>query len=373
MIALFLALTLTASALRGPVRQALAAPDAAREAAAEVVPFDLSLVALDDDKEASGDFGIRPAALLKRPGMAPVLRLVNAQVDTLTALLKTGGVGLHAEDIEQVMGRIYFRGENKTGKRALMMSVSLLRITRDMDWDKLRRECGPNMKQHRWKGQTYVSLPLTPFLRGLTGVRGDCCLWAPDARTLVCDSEEVIKARIEARASGSRPALPGYATGWHLVSRGLFALALDNRGRRMLSRTMTESELKEALADPHKPEYHMAHFYQNVSGVVAGIAGGDDCRFDLRASAETPEAAAEMARDCEALLAEARKAVRKAEPGAKAPDPAEAAAALRFVRTALDRAAVRHDGAVVTVHAEAESGLNAVLAAWVKELAQSTN
>jgi beta-lactamase regulating signal transducer with metallopeptidase domain len=370
MIALFLAVTLLASALRGPGRQALAAaPDpAAKRTQEKVTPFDLSLVALTDDKDAGGVYGVRPAALLKRPGMAPMLQLINAHIDTLGAALNAGGVGLHAEDVEQVMGRLYLGGENKPGKRSLMLSMNVLRTTRDVDWVKLRDQCGPKVKQHRWKGQTYVSFPMPALLRGITGARGDGYLWAPDSRTLVCDSEEVIKARIEARAAGRRPALPAYAAGWDLVSRGLLALALDNHGGRLVKRCLTDAELKGALADPHRMEYHLARFSQNVSGVVAGFAGGDDGRFDLRASADNADAAATMSRSCEALLAAARKAVRKAKPGSAAPE--QAAAALCFGRTALDRAAVRRAGAVVTVHAEVASGLNAVLTEYARELAR---
>jgi hypothetical protein len=124
--------------------------------------------------------------------------------------------------------------------------------------------------------------------------------------------------------------------------------------------------MKEALADPAKAEYHLTRFYRAASGVVVGVAGDDDFRFDLRASAATPEAAAEMAKDCEALLAEARKA---ADPE-QAPAPADTeAAVLGFFGKAANRASVRRDGAVVTVHAEVAAGLNALIASYLKEAA----
>ena len=72
--ALFFALTVTASALRGPVREALAVPppvEAAKPKLEAVTPFDLTLVGGTDDQEVSGIYGFRPAALLKRPEAAP--------------------------------------------------------------------------------------------------------------------------------------------------------------------------------------------------------------------------------------------------------------------------------------------------------------
>jgi beta-lactamase regulating signal transducer with metallopeptidase domain len=366
-LALVFALTLTASALRGPAREALAASSAGTPRPAAVAPFNLSLVGGTDDKDIAGVFGIRPAALLKRPSMKPLRRLLNAEIDTLTAALKPGGVGIHVEDVEQVMGRVYIRGENKTGQRSVMGSLNVLRTTRDMDWAKLRDQCGRKMKQHRWKGETYVSFSLPPFLQGITGVKDSGYLWAADARTLVFDSEKVIKALIAARAGGPKPAAPAYAAGWDRMSRGLFALALDNRGRRLVDRSMTAAEMKEALADPTKPEYHFTQFCRKVSTVVLGVAGGDDFQFDLRASADTPAAARTMARTCEAWLVATKKAVDKQTAQAEASSLADTAA-LDFVRKALDRTAVRRHETVVTVHADVASGFNALLSAYINEL-----
>jgi hypothetical protein len=370
MIALFLALTLTASALRGPVQEGRAGvPDgAAKPAEEKVAPFDLALLAQGDD-QACGVYAVRPAAILNRPGMALMRTLCNDQIDATTAALKTGGVGIHIEDVEQVMGRVYIRGENKPGKRMVLFSLNVLRTTRDVDWAKLRDQCGPKMKLHRWQGETYASCPMTGLLKVITGTREDGYLWAPDVRTLVFDSERAIKALIEAKAAGSRPADPGYTAGWDLVSRGLFAVALDNRGRRLVKRTMTDEEMKAALADPKKAEYHLVGCYRDVSGMVLGCADGDDFRFDLRASAETPEDAAAVARHCEALLADARKKVVQAKTDAAIPE--QGVVALGFVIEILDRAVVRRDGTVVTVHAGVASGLDAHLAGWANEFTQS--
>jgi hypothetical protein len=368
-LALFLALTLTASALRGPVRVGRAeTPDRpAKPAARKVTPFDLALLTPGDD-EAYGVYGVRPAALLNRPGLASLRTACNDFIDAMTAAaLGADGVGIHVEDVEQVMGRVYFGGENKPGKRTLLFSLNVLRTTRDVDWAKLRDRCRPKLLQHRWRGETYVGCPTAAFLKMITGMKGDVYLWAADARTLVCDSEIAVKALIEAKVGGTRRAGPGYTAGWDLVSRGLFAVALDNRGRRLVKRTLTDAEMTAALADPKKVVSHLASLCRDVSGMVFGGAGGDDFRFDLRAAAETPDAAAAVARRCGGLLAEVKKLAREAKTDTSRPDQTEAAA-LEFAGKVLQGAAVHRDGTVVTVHAGVASGLDALLAAWAKGL-----
>jgi hypothetical protein len=367
-VALLLALTLIASALRGPVREVQAAPPAeAKPAAEEVTPFDLSLVEpADSDKNVGGIFGVRPAALLKRPGTEAMLRLINTQIDALTALLQPGDERIHVEDVEQVMGRISLFGENQTGKRSLGMSLQVLRTTRDVDWVKLRDRCGSKMKQHHWRGETYVSFSMPELLVAFADRPGDCYLWGADARTLIWASEEWIKGLIDGKADGVKRAIPDYAAGWDRVSRSLVAVALDNRGGRLLNRTVTEAELKEALADPKTPEYHLAGFYKNVAVAVAGCAGNDDFRFDLRASADTAEAAAQLVRNSEGFLG-AMKGMGREKPATEAPANAEAAG-LDFIRKVAEHASVRREGSVVTVHAEAASGFNQLLSIMAKEM-----
>jgi beta-lactamase regulating signal transducer with metallopeptidase domain len=351
-VVVLFALALAASALRSPGQEAVKRPPAAAAQTAAVVPFDLSLLGQSDGKE-DGVFGVRPAAILNRPGGEPALRLLNPLIDNLTAPLKAGGVGIHIEDVEQVMGRVYIRGENKPGKHTLMMSLTVLRTTRDMDWAKLRDECGPELKHHHWKGETYVSTSWAPLFLGIPGIKGDLCLWAANARTLVIDGEDAIKAHIDAKVGGAKLPLPDYAADWDRVSRGLFAVALDNRGGRLIDQVSTDAEKTEFA------------FLRNVFGAVVGIAGADDFQFDLRASADTPKVAAELVQYCEGLLAAVKKIIEAdaGAPGAEAKVPV-----LVFFLEAANGATVRREGTVVTIHAEVASGLNAVIATYVKDI-----
>jgi beta-lactamase regulating signal transducer with metallopeptidase domain len=361
-IALVLALTLTVSALRGPVRQTGAAAPAPNVKPATVAPFDLSLL-VQSASQADGVFGVRPSALLNRPGTEHLRQKMNAWIGLVTGNLGTDGERIQIEDVEQVMGRVYFKGENKTGKRLLMLSLNVLRTAKDVDWPKLRDQCALKIQEHHWKGETYVSVAMTPLLSELIGGKDPAHLWAPDARTLVLDNESTIKALIEAKAGGTKPATPPFAAGWDAVSRGLFAFAIDNRGRRLLERTMTKAELKEALADPKKVDHHLTRFYQKASTLVAGFAGGDDFRFDLCATADTPARAARLASDCEGVLATAKIAA-----ASNSEDADEVA--LGFLRKALDRTSVHCDGKMVSVHADVPSGLDALLLHGLKEMSR---
>jgi beta-lactamase regulating signal transducer with metallopeptidase domain len=365
-VGLLLLLTLTASALRGPVREALAGAQESAGGATEVVPFDPSLV-YRSDKKTDGFFAARPAALLKRPGAESMVTLINAEIDAMTAGIKAGGLGIHVEDVEQVMGRVMFGGENKPGKRTLMSSLNMIRTVRDMDWVKLRDLCGPKLKQHQYRGETYVSFQMPEILMGLSDVRGDGFLWAADARTLIFDIEDAIKEQIDAKLSGKKQALPAYAAGWDAVSRGLFAIALDNRGGRIVERCVTEAEMKEFLADETKAECHVARFCKRVSHVVVGFGGADDFRFDLRAAADTPEAGIELARNVEAFLAAVKR--DKAEV-VKAGAEGSGETILRFLCDIADRATVRRDGAMVSVHSEVARGFNAVISSYATDLGE---
>jgi beta-lactamase regulating signal transducer with metallopeptidase domain len=361
-MALVLVLALTASALRGPVRQTWAAAADSAEKPAPVAPFDLSLLS-PVNPEADGVFGIRLAVLVNRPGTERWRQQANAAIDLVIGKLDPDGASIHVEDVEQVMGRLFFKGENKAGKRALMMSLNVLKTTKDVDWAKLGKQCGLKMKPHHYRGETYVSVTMPEALIAITGTNGETYLWTPDARTLVLDSKKGIKALIEAKAGKTKPALPPFAEGWDMVSRGFFAAAIDNRGRRLFERTVTKAELKHALSDPKKAEYHLTRFYQKVSTMVVGFAGRDDFHFDLRASADTPAEGARLTKDCEGALAAAKIVL------ADAPEHTDKAD-LDFLRNALDRAVIHREGEVVTIHTDVPAGFDRLLSHGLKEMSR---
>jgi beta-lactamase regulating signal transducer with metallopeptidase domain len=368
-------LALFVSALRAPVQRTLAetTPKAAAAAQAQVMPFDLSLLSVEQDKEAIGTYGIRPAALFNRPGTEPWRRDLDGFIDQFGKPLALGRFGIHVEDVEQVMGRIYVRGENKPGKRALMFSINAFRTTRDMDWVKLRDQSGTKLKQHQWNGETYVSFALPPvFVQFAGGGKSDGYFWAPDARTVIFDTEDNIKRLIEAKLDMLAPVTPSYAAGWDRLSRGLLVVALDkNTPQALKVALLTRTEIKEGLKETeagsaeHDLLFEALHFCKSASQVVFGCAGGDDFKVDLWASADTPDQAGKITRSCETALVAARKVVieEKAEDSqAKTADTA----LLHFIEQLLSRAAVRRDGNVVTVHADVPSGFNALLSLYAK-------
>ena len=357
------ACTLAVSAWRFPAQDVLALPPKSEA----ITPFDPALVVYEGQKNCDGFYGVRPAALLNRPGTAPLVKIVNKQIDTFTVACKAGGFGIHIEDIDQIMGRLTVGGEKEPGKRTLMASLTVLRTTRDIDWVKLRDDCGTLFKKHEWKGDTYVSFPMLEALKPLTGGRGDMYLWAADARTLVMDGDRAIKKLIERKASGKKAPVPAYAEGWDKVSRGLLAIALDNRDGRLLKRCITEAELKEAHAEATEPEAQAIRLFEVMEHFVVGFAGDDDCRLDLHAWTADADGAARLAKNCSALV----KTIKGLGDTVKAEEPMAASEAAILALLGAGRATVQHQGTAVTVHAEAASGLNTLFSAWTKELTAS--
>ena len=374
-LGLICGLTVAAAALRCPVPQSLAesAPDLAKPVPAQVAPFDLSLLDLDHDSDAVGAYGMRPAAIFHRPSTEPWCRDLNQFIDEFGKPLELGRFGLHVEDVEQVMGRVYVKAGNKPGKGAIMFSVNVLRMSRDVDWDNLRDQEGAKLKKHQWKGQTYVSVALPPaFLQFATGIRGDGYFWAPGARTLIFDTEDNIKRLIEAKTGHFKPARPGFAAGWERLSRGLLVIALDkNTPWRAKVALMTRTDIKESLKETEAgtAEYDLLfnalRFCKSASQVVVGCAGGDDFQVDLWASADTPARAGGITRSCEGALGAAKKLVlaeQASDPNSKTADMAF----LHFIEKLLCHTSVRRDGNVVTVHAEVASGFDALLSLYAR-------
>lgn len=357
-VGLYLCLTLAVSALRAGVEEKASEAAADSQSQPAVVPFDLSLVLAGADKDTAGIYAIRAAALFTRASLAPLRQSLNAQHAALLERLHLGKSLFQVEDIDQVMGRISFKKEkNKPGKRNVVCSFNMIRMTRDIDWAKLRDQYHAKTKEHHWKGETYVSISMPPVIQAMLGpANADAYFWAMDARTLVIDTERNIKALIEAKSSGRKSAPPAFAAGWSRMNKGLLTLALDCRGEHLLA-WMKEEDEPGAVPDP-KDQY-LYDFCKNASHVVVGLAGEDDLQGDLWARAASPAKAEAMARSCRELKAAIGKEFleRKIPPS----DP---------LQVMLRRSTVHRDGSIVTVRANLPSGFN-LLAAWASEIAQS--
>jgi hypothetical protein len=115
-VGLCLCLTLAVSALRAEVEEKASEAAADSQSQPRVVPFDVSLVLAGADKDTAGIYAIRPAALFARASLAPFRQSLKAQHAALSAQLHLDKAPFQVEDIDQVMGRISFKGEkNKAG------------------------------------------------------------------------------------------------------------------------------------------------------------------------------------------------------------------------------------------------------------------
>jgi hypothetical protein len=158
--------------------------------------------------------------------------------------------------------------------------------------------------------------------------------------------------------------VPAYAEGWDKVNRGLFAIALNNRNARLLKRCITEAELKKAHAEPAEPEAQAIRIFADTEHFVAGLAGDDDFRFDLHAWAANADKATRLADSWTAVV----KTIKGLCDANKAEDPTADAEVAVLALVGASRPTVRLHGTAVTVHAEAASGFNAMLSAYMKEL-----
>jgi hypothetical protein len=241
-----------------------------------------------------------------------------------------------------------------------------------MDWNKLRDQCGVYLQKHQWKGETYVSLypakdgPLDyKLVVGLMGAittgKEPFCLWGADARTLIMEGESGVKTAIEAKLNHAKQTPPRYAAGWDLVSHGFLAVAFNNQDQRLFKRTVSRDELTAALKEPTSAEAQLVRIYENTNGIVLGLRGDDNLRFDCQVAAATPEATSTITECLKKLVVAGKKRVAENETKPKVSDDPEEAME-RFVNKVVNRFEVDRSGTVVTIHAEVPSGLNALLA-----------
>ncbi len=354
-----LCLTLAVSALHAGVDEKASEAATDSQSQPDVAPFDVSLVLAGADKDTAGIYAIRPATLFTRASLAPLRKSLNALHAALSEGQHQGKSLFRFEDIDQLMGRISFKAEtNKPGKHSVACSFNMVRMTRDIDWAKLRDQYHAKTKEHCWKGETYISVSLPPVIQALLGpANADVYFWAMDARTLVCDTEKNVKALIEAKSSGRKPASPAFAAGWNRMDKGFLTVALDCREEHLLG-WMKEEDERVAVPDP-KDQY-IYDFCKIASHVVFGLAGEDDLQCDLWACAASPAKAEAMVRSC----GELKSAFSKEFLDSKIP-PTDA------LQVMLRSSTVHRDGSIVTVRANLASGFDELLAVWASEFARS--
>lgn len=193
--------------------------------------------------EADGFVAVRPALLLSRPDMKPLLDAWSAQINHLLRSLGFGpGFVLPLETIDQVVGPVtlktYSDEEMKQhpttngGRNTLMASVVYMRMTRDTDWVALFNALPPVLQMKQTKPNEFqVTVPGTPVPLTLT---------AADARTLVL-------GQLPGKTGGV-PASDRWGGLRQKADQAGFAVVLDNRAGKWGAVRTEEPEVAAVAA-----------------------------------------------------------------------------------------------------------------------------
>jgi hypothetical protein len=245
-------------------------------------PFDLSWFPTD----AMGVLAVRPAAVLKRPGMVPLTKELNEEITReFKELGMSKGLGLPLENLDQVLARfqVLHEVDTKDGKKEnLVAGLYMLRTVHAFNWKGLLQSNPPELAAISYRGKVYYK-PVAGALPGVAHnpvvpyLGKDMCYFIADARTLIVDTEANLRRLIKRGPAG--PPDWVWAEGWAKVDRGLLAVTLDCR--RLLS--------DDARAEGHKtPEQAIP---LNIEQAVWGIDGLDDFRMQGFARCATEQAA----------------------------------------------------------------------------------
>jgi BlaR1 peptidase M56 len=282
-------------ALAGPVVRAKA------EAPAERPPLDASFVLPSTGPDEVGLYAVRVGALFRTPGMEKFAEMYGAMVQTVMGDGKKAHFAL--TDIEQMSGRVSLTHDPKkpAPNRALMMSLTSVRMEKDFDWVKQLKEWGEDWKEHARAGTKYYSGKMSVPVLGFK----DQTVWfyLPDARTVVLESEENIKKLIDAKG---KPAATPWADDWKTVQDGMVALVLtDVKGKiaPKMPTEKTENAVEEAAVKS------LFAIFKKTNRASMGLDLHEGCSVKIRLTCATAADAADVDEGCQALTKLASTAI----------------------------------------------------------------
>jgi beta-lactamase regulating signal transducer with metallopeptidase domain len=328
---------LGASAVRGPAQTPTEVPVPNGASAADLPPPDLSYV----PPSAAGLAAIRPAALLTRPEMKPV---VERWQNLWRTTAREAGFGpafdIPFDGIEQVVVpielEVYTEEQARkmpNGERhAVIMGLAMIRMTRDHDWPAALRALAPvvsvtEVRPGTFECRTDNTGPIPWTVHVL------------DRRTLVCSLFP--GGTVNRNAAGAAR----WGAAWKQVEQAGLAIVYDNRDGRWteaLTRSPEFAPFATALGRPA----HVAF------GLHWGERIGVTCAADY---AEEPSDA-DVTKGSESI-----RRILEGRLGSPGPEDAIGKVMLPLVSELLKNARVRRDGKLVT--AESQSAVR-----WVDVL-----
>jgi hypothetical protein len=355
-VALLAAVALGVAAVRSPAQKGGDAPAAAKPAAPEagggaLPAFDLTYL----PRHAKSVVALRPAVLFAQPGMERIAREFDEASKEACKLFKVGDNPLPpVAEIEQLilLPELRTQKDAKKEQTALLFSLSSIRVTHDYDWAGHLKRALPELVEVRCGRGVYFKLTrgaMPLLVRDIMG--NDLFAFAPDGRTLVLDSEENIRRRLEGLVPAPHA---NWFAAWERISRRPIAVAMDTRD-------------KSWQDDRRKPEKDIPADYlalcRKADYFVAGIdPRGGRLTFDAVLGCTTAADAAEAVRHLRGVIDRELKEVdaELVSGKGKRPDPGE---------TALcelgRKSVVRADGTAARWHSEVKIRLTDLVGSMV--------
>jgi beta-lactamase regulating signal transducer with metallopeptidase domain len=319
--ALLIGAALAASTVRGTAQP----PVQAEPPSTELSFIDASYV----PEKSDGIFVLRPAALLRRPEMKPIVEKWDRQLaDRLRQLRISATIDIAT--IEHVVGPFELKTmtdeevkkNGRPERHSVVMGLAMVRMTRDYNWPEFLKALAPVVETKEIKPGTFEcfcpAFGPQPFT-----------VHTPDARTVVLavPGQPVVRTDTTAeRWDGA----------WRHVARAGYVVLLDNRSGRWTRSMADEKDLAPAIAALGTP----THF-------AFGLNWGECFSATCAADWEQEPTDADVARG-EATIRGLIQAALKAE------SPKDATGRLfhNLLGQLLESARVRRDGKVVTVETE---------------------
>lgn len=313
----------------------LVADPPARDATSSLpAPFDLSFIPPD----AIGLVAAHPSAAFRRPGMQDQCKALQGDLQN-----HLPGVRVSLAEIEQIsagfsVDDIAPLPDAPHGKRIVFRGFSV-RMNREFDWKGEVERNLPTLGGGRLEEVTYgssvyykvVDIPRLPASPGFL---------LPDRRTMVWGPEPELRRLID--HAGRVPQRPAFAGGpeWEAVERGLYAIAIDNRGGRYLS-NHRGTALGERLAEA---------VLEKAGRLVLGVLDSDRPVLRVIATCEDPDTGRSVAQTARVIVAKMGDAASRAPTANKPGD--RRAAADRVMQDLLRHLTIEQRGPAVDFRSE---------------------
>ena len=356
-----LCLTIGVATLRVPVRGAedgplpvaktvVAAAEAGHPPMSSEVPY------VREGKD--GVAVLRPAAAFRHAGMAPLLTVINAGLgEGLSMLAKQLKIDtsrpdflkLHIQDIEWVSTGIDLgwsppqnaktKDHSSTGKEdpplhRIAFGTPTVRMVAPFDWLAFLRQWGFEFEEVRVKDHAYFKV--SGEIKKILGKNP--CVFLADDRTIVVDEEDGIR-RI---AGGEEPSPPDYLRGktWERASRGLVAIAVNNRDGKFAKRY-----------DLGRPDDAIVlSLFKGVDSWILGVDDADTIALHAEADCRDRDAVEAARRALDSLITLGRLTLEHAAP--KSPAGGSEDQEVRMAKALLTGIRVEHSDKAITVAAQ---------------------